>query len=423
MGRNISATFSKNDATPGSGPTYCHKSRPPLAIFRASRNLLLFKVMSFGAFSQNWVQKISSSSALLTPSHTLSSVSYFAALHTASQVLLRSPIRSPDSSIGLATSQHSAPLLTYSRAVPSALHSPIRPALFQLSATSQHSTPLLIYFRALTSVLRSPIRPALSHQSRHTMPGLKTRIQRVRQHKHKLHNERQKFNPAPKLHNPYCAEPVFFPKHSLGNLRLRYQSRSTKVITSAVRRQYHEGKFRRITHDPDKHTLIYGFDNAIIGYRIPADNLHYIQRLSEAVRALADGLDKRTTTYRGKYISHNYCAWAPYAKEPFLSAHFGEDGISAQKFMHDTQILWDKMAHHFEVLFPGPYKEALALPLPKGLSRLAGAFMGCAVNVQQDADSHVQTGIHCDVRERPFVPSCLCPIGDYQGGDLILWEL
>jgi len=202
------------------------------------------------------------------------------------------------------------------------------------------------------------------------MAGLKTRIQRARQHKHKLHNERQKFDPAPKLHNPYGAETAFFPKHSLGNLRLRYQpcSRPTKVITSAVRRQYHEGKFRRIPHDPDKHTLIYSFDNAIIGYRIPADNLH-IQSLSEAVRALADGLqlqdsvDKRTTTYRGKYISRNYCVWAPYAKEPFLSAHLGEDGISAQKFMHDTQILWDKMAHHFEILFPGPYKETLALPL------------------------------------------------------------
>ena len=47
---------------------------------------------------------------------------------------------------------------------------------------------------------------------------------------------------------------------------------------------------------------------------------------------------------------------------------------------------------------------------------------GCVVNIHH-GESSVQTKIHRDVKERPFIPSCLCPIGDFTGGHLILWEL
>ena len=96
--------------------------------------------------------------------------------------------------------------------------------------------------------------------------------------------------------------------------------------------------------------------------------------------------------------------------------------MSAQRFMENTKTLWDRMGRHFETVFPSAYKEVVDHALPEGLSALAGPFMGCAINVQQD-DSSVQTEIHRDVKERPFTPSCLCPIGDFRGGDLILWEL
>src|SRR5437763_10176412 len=260
------------------------------------------------------------------------------------------------------------------------------------------------------------------------MVSLKTRIKRERQNRHKLHNERQKAAPPPKLHNPYGADTVHLPKTSLGNLRIHYKPQTTRIITSALKRQYRQGKFTQINHDPQKHTLIYGFDNAIIGYRIPAEDVHQNQSLSDAVRALSDDAQlqqssrKQTSTYRGKYISRNYCVWAPYAKEPFISAHFQEDSVSAQRFMENTKTLWDRMGRHFETVFPSAYKEAVDHALPEGLSALAGPFMGCAINVQQD-DSSVQTEIHRDVKERPFTPSCLCPIGDFRGGDLILWEL
>ena len=35
----------------------------------------------------------------------------------------------------------------------------------------------------------------------------------------------------------------------------------------------------------------------------------------------------------------------------------------------------------------------------------------------------MKTEIHCDSREWLFVPSCLCPIENFRGGNLILWDL
>ena len=80
------------------------------------------------------------------------------------------------------------------------------------------------------------------------------------------------------------------------------------------------------------------------------------------------------------------------------------------------------MSHHLEVVFPSAYKELNGHDLPDGLYPLAGKFMGCIVNIHH-GESSVQTKIHRDVKERPFIPSCLCPIGDFTGGNLILWEL
>jgi predicted 2-oxoglutarate/Fe(II)-dependent dioxygenase YbiX len=260
------------------------------------------------------------------------------------------------------------------------------------------------------------------------MVSLKTRIKRGRQNRHKLHNKQQKAGPPPRLHNPYGADAIRLANNSLGDLRLHYKPQTTHVITSALKRQYRQGKFTHLKHDPQKHTLIYGYDNAIIGYRIPAEDVKQNESLLAAVQALSEDAQlqesarKQTSTYRGKYISRNYCVWAPYAAQPFISAHFREDGVSAQRFMADTEGLWNTMSRHFEVLFLSAYKEAVNHALPDGLFPLAGAFMGFAINVQQE-DSSVQTEIHRDVQERPYVPSCLCPIGDYRGGDLILWEL
>ena len=80
------------------------------------------------------------------------------------------------------------------------------------------------------------------------------------------------------------------------------------------------------------------------------------------------------------------------------------------------------MTRHFENFFPSVYKETVEHPLPEGLAPLAGTFMRCIVKVQQDRSS-VETEIHCDSKEQPFVPSYLCRIGNFRGGNLIFWDL
>jgi predicted 2-oxoglutarate/Fe(II)-dependent dioxygenase YbiX len=80
------------------------------------------------------------------------------------------------------------------------------------------------------------------------------------------------------------------------------------------------------------------------------------------------------------------------------------------------------MSHYLEIVFPSAHKEMVGHGLPDGLYPLAGAFIGCVVNIH-DSKSPVETKIHRDVKERPFILSCLCLVGDFTGGNLILWEL
>ena len=84
--------------------------------------------------------------------------------------------------------------------------------------------------------------------------------------------------------------------------------------------------------------------------------------------------------------------------------------------------LWETMSTYLSEIFPRVHRQFMKYDLPEGLSRMSGAFMGCAVNLG-DRDTPVKTKPHRDVKERAFGVSCLCPFGDYSGGALILWEL
>jgi hypothetical protein len=62
--------------------------------------------------------------------------------------------------------------------------------------------------------------------------------------------------------NPHNADIITLSTQSLGNLRLNYHPRQTvgKVITAKLRKEYEDGKFVRIHVNPERHTLIKGFD-------------------------------------------------------------------------------------------------------------------------------------------------------------------
>src|SRR5579859_2558587 len=130
----------------------------------------------------------------------------------------------------------------------------------------------------------------------------------------------------------------------------------------------------------------------------------------------------RSGTSRGRYPYHHYCVWSPYSEEPFLSKQFKQHGPAAQCFMKESHALWEEMSSLLGRYFKGTYKEFKRYPLPNGLQRLAGVWMGTVINTRQE-DTQVETEAHQDVQEAKHGFSCLCPFGKYVGSALILWEL
>ena len=53
---------------------------------------------------------------------------------------------------------------------------------------------------------------------------------------------------------------------------------------------------------------------------------------------------------------------------------------------------------------------------------MAGQWMGMAINTGI-LENPVQCKAHRDVKVAEYGISCLCPRGDFEGGEVILWEL
>jgi len=255
--------------------------------------------------------------------------------------------------------------------------------------------------------------------------------QKERQHTQQAeHDRRQKLNPLPTINNPYGADVVSLDKASLGQLRLNYLPQHDKVlphrVTDKVRREYNKGEFRTIEAS-NRHTLIHGYDNATLVYRIPASDSSRNETLLNSIpnlpAAITDDYEKGTN--RGEFNRRHYCVWCSYAQEPFVSKQFTKDGEAAVEFMRITEPVWEEMTTHLRALFPLTYKEFTSIPLESHLRRMCGAWMGCVVNYEDDdgETGPVVTPAHRDVKERVFGVSCLCPFGDWEGGNLILWEL
>ena len=87
-------------------------------------------------------------------------------------------------------------------------------------------------------------------------------------------NKRLQEARIPHFCNPYDAEIIHLDHQSLGELHLNHSTRQTvrKIITSRLKKEYADGKFKWIRLNSDRHTLIKGFDDAIIAYRIPASS-------------------------------------------------------------------------------------------------------------------------------------------------------
>ena len=90
--------------------------------------------------------------------------------------------------------------------------------------------------------------------------------------------------------------------------------------------------------------------------------------------------------------------------------------------MEANSGLWETMSKYVLEIFPSVYKDFIDIDLLPHLSRIAGAFMGCVINMGREGIPVVMKP-HRDVKERRFGVMCLCPFGNYEDGGVILWEL
>ena len=93
----------------------------------------------------------------------------------------------------------------------------------------------------------------------------------VRSLQNSITNDRN-LKPPPIFLNPYNAEVISLSNHSLGRLRENYRTWQTvdKIVTRRLKQLHANGQFRRIQLNSERHTLIHGFDNAIIAYQVSA---------------------------------------------------------------------------------------------------------------------------------------------------------
>src|SRR5579859_4593777 len=111
-----------------------------------------------------------------------------------------------------------------------------------------------------------------------------------------------------------------------------------------------------------------------------------------------------------------------FSSEPFICSQFRQDGAGAKTFMEANSGLWETMSKYLSEIFPCVYKDFTDIHLPTHLTRMAGAFMGCVINMGHGG-TPVEMKPHRDVKERRFGVTCLCPFGEYEGGGVVLWEL
>jgi hypothetical protein len=112
---------------------------------------------------------------------------------------------------------------------------------------------------------------------------------------------------------------------------------------------------------------------------------------------------------------------APYMPEPQSTAEQRKVGAAATDLLAIAKPIFDEMIAILGGVDPRVFKEFQRRPLPEDAQRACGAWASCVVNNGGiDAD---EGEFHRDVRESPYGFSCAIACGDFEEGDLIMYEL
>jgi hypothetical protein len=206
---------------------------------------------------------------------------------------------------------------------------------------------------------------------------------------------------------------------SLGDLRRRWRQQETP-LDPYLREKIK--KFKRIKIPKDKPIRICGSDGGMLVYGVALNEPELVNTLFESIKALPM---PKHYIFKGKkrsdYLTRHFTIWAKYSLTPFLSKEYLDDPEAAQEFFMKNEKVFRRMSAILGQCAPGVFQRFQTYPLPNGLRRLSGAWLGCAIN--NGGNNANQTNVHRDASEALYGYSGLISCGDYHGGGLILWEL
>ena len=206
---------------------------------------------------------------------------------------------------------------------------------------------------------------------------------------------------------------------ALGDLRRRWRQKETPLHSALLRKV---SKFKRIKIPKNKPLRISGSDGGLLVYGVALNDKELVDSLYESIqKAPTPKHYKFKGKKRSDYQSWHWTGWAKYSLNPFMSKEYLDAQEEADKFFEDNEEVFHRMSAILGQCAPGVFKQFQTYPLPDGVRRLCGAWLGCAIN--KGGNNPNQTNKHRDASEAQYGYSGLVSCGNYRRGGLVLWEL
>jgi hypothetical protein len=223
----------------------------------------------------------------------------------------------------------------------------------------------------------------------------------------------------------------------LGKLRKDFKTKNTPPLNSDY------STFERIVFshgdDPTRHHLLYGKDGGILGYYIPAAYFtarlgpDFFTILADLIKTLPSLPPSELTKNliercRGIPNSRTYADWRGCRSEDVVehSARYVKDNNKdgkGQQFIDYVAPLWRIVGQIYKDIAEKSFRD-IHNPnlLPAHIDPMADPFTALTINCGS-RDCPVVSCPHRDVMDAFYAMACLLAFGDFQGGELILWEL
>jgi len=135
---------------------------------------------------------------------------------------------------------------------------------------------------------------------------------------------------------------------------------------------------------------------------------------------------KNVQAKRGIRCSRAYQFWVGSKEggELGVSMQYVKDGPKAKEFVEHCKLLWETLGQVYDNVFPNPAATLRNYRASKDtiVEFLAKPWPGMTIN-QGCEDEPVETNPHKDSTDAFYQNSCLYGCGEFNGGNVIFWEL